>query len=51
MPARGSQPPPPQNTELEADVPVQLIPPGMLAQANDLLRQLSYPALPAPRPE
>lgn len=32
----------------EAVLPVELIPPGMLAQANDLLRQLGYPVLPAP---
>jgi hypothetical protein len=35
-------------TAADVPVPVHLIPPGMLAQANDLLRQLSYPALPAP---
>jgi hypothetical protein len=52
VPVQGIQPQPaPQNTGPEADapVPVHLIPPGMLAQANDVLRQLSYPALPAPR--
>jgi Sulfotransferase family len=48
--APGTQPQPaPQDTSPEADIPVHLIPPGLLAQANDLLRQLSYPALPAPR--
>jgi len=49
VPGQGSQPQPtPQDTGSEVDIPVHLIPPGILAQANDLLRQLSYPALPAP---
>jgi hypothetical protein len=49
VPVQGTQPEPaPQDPGPEADVPVHLIPPAMLAQANDLLRQLSYPALPAP---
>ncbi len=34
-----------QNSCPEPDLPVALIPPNMLAQANDLLRQLNYPAL------
>jgi Sulfotransferase family len=34
-----------QNPGPEADLPADLIPPNLLAQANDLLRQLSYPAL------
>jgi hypothetical protein len=46
----GNQPQPaPEDSGPEADLPVDLIPPGILAQADDLLRQLSYPALPAPR--
>lgn len=31
----------------EADLPANLIPPAMLTQANDMLRELGYPALPA----
>jgi hypothetical protein len=34
-----------QNSCPETDLPVDLIPPNLLTQANDLLRQLSYPAL------
>lgn len=34
------------NPSSEADFPAGLIPPMMLAQANDLLRQLGYPGLP-----
>ena len=37
--------PAPQNPGPETDLPADLIPPSMLAQANDLLRQLNYPAL------
>jgi hypothetical protein len=32
----------------EANLPVDLVPPNLLTQANKLLRELSYPALPAP---
>ena len=32
----------------ELDLPANLIPPAMLTQADDLLRQLDYPALPLP---
>jgi hypothetical protein len=47
LPGGGSRPQPaPENSGPEADLPVDLIPPGMLEQANDLLGQLSYPALP-----
>jgi Sulfotransferase family len=49
-PGESNQPQPaPEDSGHEADLPVDLIPPRMLAQADDLLRQLSYPALPAPR--
>ncbi len=34
-----------QNPGPETDLPADLIPPSMLAQANDLLRQLNYPPL------
>ena len=34
-----------QNPGPETDLPADLIPPSLLAQANDLLRQLNYPAL------
>lgn len=48
-PAEASPPPPAsENTGPDAGFPVGLIPPRLLAQANDLLRQLSYPALSAP---
>jgi hypothetical protein len=46
MPGEASQSyPPPENLSPEADLPVDLIPPMMLAQANDLLRELGYPEL------
>jgi hypothetical protein len=46
VPGEGEQPQPgAENSSPEADLPVELIPPGVLEQANDLLRQLSYPAL------
>jgi hypothetical protein len=38
--------PDPVIPEPKTDLPVGLIPPAVLAQANDLLRQLDYPALP-----
>jgi hypothetical protein len=37
----------PGNCAPEPDFPAGLIPPAMRTQANDLLRQLGYPALPA----
>jgi len=36
--------------ELAADLPVNLIPPALLAQANDLLQQLKYPVMAANQP-
>ena len=49
MPGEGSQPQPaPESPGHETDIPAGLIPPGILEQANDLLRQLSYPALATP---
>ncbi len=49
-PGEANQPQPtPEDYNPEADLPVDRIPPGVLAQADNLLRQLSYPALPAPR--
>jgi hypothetical protein len=38
--------PEPAIPRARTDLPVGLIPPAVLAQANDLLRQLDYPALP-----
>jgi hypothetical protein len=38
------------DTELAADLPVNLIPPALLAQANDLLQQLNYPVMAASHP-
>jgi protein-tyrosine sulfotransferase len=38
--------PEPENPDPDADVPVGLIPPAMLAQANELLSELGYAALP-----
>ena len=35
------------DTELTTDPPVDLIPPALLAQANDLLQQLNYPSMAA----
>jgi hypothetical protein len=45
-PAGDSQTPPASDSH-EADLPADLIPPMMLAEVNDLLRQLDYPQLPA----
>jgi hypothetical protein len=41
------QPPVSVGAHPEATLPVDLISPNLLAQANDLLRQLGYPVLPA----
>jgi protein-tyrosine sulfotransferase len=46
MPDDDSQQPPSAGPRQEANLPVDLIPPNLLAQANELLRQLDYPALP-----
>jgi hypothetical protein len=35
----------PWSTELTADLPANLIPPALLTQANDLLKQLDYPPM------
>jgi hypothetical protein len=43
------QQPIPADALRKANLPADLIPPNLLAQANDLLGQLSYPALPAPQ--
>jgi hypothetical protein len=43
----GPQQPTSLEARPEADLPVGLIPPNLLAQANDLLRELGYPALPS----
>jgi Sulfotransferase family len=40
----------PDSSDPEVDLPVDLIPAVMLAQANDLLRHLDYRPLPATRP-
>jgi len=37
--------PAPSPTEPSADLPVSLIPPALLAQADDLLQQLNYPVM------
>jgi hypothetical protein len=37
----------PESTDPEAGLPVDLVPAPLLTQANDLLRQLGYPPLPA----
>jgi hypothetical protein len=48
IPGRQDEPRPASpGTELSAGIPVSLIPPALLAQANDLLQQLDYPPMAA----